>query len=207
MENNWCIRLTNENKDVVVGYFNKRFKVNMSDKYQYYGVVSGVNIGIDILITTEITTEQFIEKIKLEGYNVGFDKSVNKYCFVENPILSTSKNNPSINNDFGVVFGSDNKFHKSDLDLNITPKQIQSDGGSTQYYQIEITNSNGEKFNCELNDILRDVFNNQWDLCNIVKASRRISESRKGQGKKNVSIQYDANKIIWFAEEIKKYSK
>lgn len=136
---------------------------------------------------------------------------------LNNQILGTSKNNPPINkflseldndtNKFGVVFGSDNKFHKSDLDLNITPKQIQSDGGSTPYYQIEITNSKGEKFSCELNDILRDVFNNQWDLCNIVKASRRISEARKGQGKKDVSVKYDANKIIWFAEEIKKYGK
>jgi len=86
-------------------------------------------------------------------------------------------------------------------------KEIVSDGGSTPYYQITITNDKGETFNCELNDILRDVFNNQWDLCNIVKASRRISEARQGKGKKDVSIQYDAKKIIWFAEEINKYGK
>jgi len=86
-------------------------------------------------------------------------------------------------------------------------KEVESDGGSTKYYQITITNDKGESFNCELNDILRDVFNNQWDLCNIVKASRRISEARQGKGKKDVSIQYDAKKIIWFAEEINKYGK
>ena len=112
---------------------------------------------------------------------------------LNNQILGTSTNNPPINK-FLTEFYKDTK-------------EVQSDGGSTPYYQIEITNSKGEKLNCELNDILRDVFNNQWDLCNIVKASRRISESRKGQGKKDVSIQYDANKIIWFAEEIKKYDK
>jgi len=124
----------------------------------------------------------------------------NKQESYKSKILGTSKNNPPIN-----------KF-LSELDndtISVVPSsnEVQSDGGSTQYYQIEITNSKGEKFNCELNDILRDVFNNQWDLCNIVKASRRISEARKGQGKKDVSIQYDANKIIWFAEEIKKYGK
>lgn len=117
----------------------------------------------------------------------------NKEEGYKSEILSTSTNNPPISNFLN--------------ELDNDTKEVQSDGGSTQYYQIEITNSNGEKFNCELNDILRDVFNNQWDLCNIVKASRRISESRKGQGKKDVSIQYDANKIIWFAEEIKKYGK
>jgi hypothetical protein len=108
-------------------------------------------------------------------------------------ILGPSKNNQPIN-----------KFL---TELDNDSKEVQSDGGSTQYYQITITNDKGESFNCELNDILRDVFNNQWDLCNIVKASRRISEARQGKGKKDVSIKYDANKIIWFAEEIKKLNK
>jgi hypothetical protein len=99
---------------------------------------------------------------------------------------------------------NDSKFLQG---LENDTKEVESDGGSTEYYQIEITNGLGETFNCELNDILRDVFNNQWDLCNIVKASRRISEARQGKGKKDVSIQYDANKIIWFAKEIKKYGK
>lgn len=125
-------------------------------------------------------------------------------------ILSTSTNNPPINRE--LVEGWYEKHVQSKIDndtINVVPSsgEVQSDGGSTQYYQIEITNSKGEKLNCELNDILRDVFNNQWDLCNIVKASRRISEARKGQGKKDVSIKYDANKIIWFAEEIKKLNK
>jgi len=98
----------------------------------------------------------------------------------------------------------ENKFLEG---LKNDTKEIVSDGGSTEYYQIEITNGLGETLVCELNDVLRDVFNNQWDLCNIVKASRRISEARQGKGKKDVSIKYDAKKIIWFAEEINKYGK
>ena len=194
MENNWCIRLTDENRDIVVGYFNKQYVADYVGVIgRYYGYYCTDCFCDNVPFGTEITTHDFIGKIKSEGYNVGFDTSTNKYCFVENPILSTSKNNPPINNFL--------------VELDKDTKEVQSDGGSTQYYQIEITNSKGDKFNCELNDILRDVFNNQWDLCNIVKASRRISESRKGQGKKDVSMQYDANKIIWFAEEIKKYGK
>lgn len=200
MENNWCIKLNDENKDVVIGYFEKQYVVKYRGTIgNYYGFLVFENncYVSDNPFGIEITTEQFIEKIKSEGYNVDYNQSLNKYYLVtqgyKSEILSTSTNNPPIN-----------KF-LSELDKDT--KEVQSDGGSTQYYQIEITNSKGEKFNCELNDILRDVFNNQWDLCNIVKASRRISESRKGQGKKDVSIKYDANKIIWFAEEIKKFNK
>jgi hypothetical protein len=200
MERNWCIKLDAENRDVVIQYLNEKYNVNLSDKRKYYAlhnneIKSELTLNEDYLLKIEITTEEFIKKIKSEGYEVVFDTDQNKYFILNNGyksnILGTSKNNPPIN-----------KF-LSELDKDT--KEIKSDGGSTQYYQIEITNSKGEKFSCELNDILRDVFNNQWDLCNIVKASRRISESRKGQGKKDVSIQYDANKIIWFAEEIKKY--
>jgi hypothetical protein len=195
--NNWCIRLTNENKQVVLGYLNYKHNRNFHGKgnCQYYGEDNGQH---DLRVQSwgeELITEQFVAKAKSEGYNIVFDTSINQHILL-------------LNKD-GIILESNNTIQGPipHLDLNITPKQIQSDGGSTQYYQIEITNSKGEKFNCELNDILRDVFNNQWDLCNIVKASRRISEARKGQGKKDVSIKYDANKIIWFAEEIKKYGK
>ena len=109
--------------------------------------------------------------------------------------------------EYGIADGSNPNVGLVDLDLQAKNKSIKSDGGSTPYYQITITNDKGETFICQLNDVLRDVFNNQWDLCNIVKASRRISEARQGKGKKDTSIKYDANKIIWFAEEIKKYGK
>ena len=202
MENNWCIKLDNENRDVVIKYLNEKFRIELCDielcgDRIYYGVYCNNIYCDDVVLETEINIKQFIEKIKLEGYNVDYRESINKYYLVtqgyKSEILSTSTNNPPISNFLN--------------ELDNDTKEVQSDGGSTQYYQIEITNSNGEKFNCELNDILRDVFNNQWDLCNIVKASRRISEARKGQGKKDVSIQYDANKIIWFAEEIRKFNK
>lgn len=210
MENNWCIRLTDDNKDIVLGYLNEKFRIELCDielcgDRIYYGVYCNNIYCDDVVLETEINTKQFTDMIKDEGYKVMYNPIIKKLEYVCKPaysgvkfnnssqILTTSKNNPPIN-----------KFL---AELDNDTKEVQSDGGSTQYYQIEITNSKGEKFNCELNDILRDVFNNQWDLCNIVKASRRISEARKGQGKKDVSIKYDANKIIWFAEEIKKLNK
>ena len=186
MENNWCIKLTEENKNEVISYLKEKYNKKYHGDVYYYGVLDYQPKAEYTQFATEINYQQFKEMV------------ANEKPFLQGLINDTKE--------FGVVFGSDNKFHKN-LDLNIEPKQIQSDGGSTPYYQITITNDKGETFNCELNDVLRDVFNNQWDLCNIVKASRRISEARQGKGKKDVSIKYDANKIIWFAEEIKKYGK
>lgn len=187
LNNNWCIKLDAENRDVVIKYLNEKCNMTIITEIGvYYGLLDNLFYYDKYAWGTGLTFEEFKTQILGEGY--------------KSNILGTSKNNPPIN-----------KF-LSDLDndtISVVPSsnEVKSDGGSAKYYQIEITNSKGEKFNCELNDILRDVFNNQWDLCNIVKASRRISEARKGQGKKDVSIQYDANKIIWFAEEIKKYGK
>ncbi len=196
---NWCIKLDAENRDVVIHYLNKKYDVFFEGRANYYGVnkCNSADYWTDKRSTlAEITTEQFIEMVKKEGYKVEQNNFTYQWEFTHKPkdnILGTSKNNPPIN-----------KFLS---ELYKDTKEVQSDGGSTQYYQITITNDKGESFNCELNDILRDVFNNQWDLCNIVKASRRISEARQGKGKKDVSIKYDANKIIWFAEEIKKLNK
>ncbi len=177
---NWCIKLDAENRDVVIQYLNEKYICQIKANINgYYGGDNKNWIWSDKPFGTELTFEEFKTHILGEGY--------------KSNILGTSTNNPPI--------------YKFLAELDNDTNEVKSDGGSTKYYQIEITNSNGEKFNCELNDILRDVFNNQWDLCNIVKASRRISESRKGQGKKDVSVKYDANKIIWFAEEIKKYGK
>ena len=169
---NWCIKLDDENRDVVIKYLNEKYGKKLDGTSEYYGEYTDdwYDWRCKPKHCTELTFEEFKTKI-----------------------LGESKFLQELDNDTISVVPSSG--------------EVESDGGSTQYYQIEITNSKGEKFNCELNDILRDVFNNQWDLCNIVKASRRISEARKGQGKKDVSVQYDANKIIWFAEEIKKYGK
>jgi hypothetical protein len=79
---------------------------------------------------------------------------------------------------------------------------ITSDGsGSTEYYKLTIKNKAGEELQCEMGDIIRAVVNNDFDLGNILKASRRMSLAAKGAGKDGVSVTYDANKIKYFADE------
>ncbi len=89
--------------------------------------------------------------------------------------------------------------------VELTEEAVQgvvvSDGLSTSYYQLTITNKAGEIINCEMGDVIRCVFGDNFSLGNIVKAARRMHEASQGRGKKDVSMRYDANKIAYFSSE------
>lgn len=84
---------------------------------------------------------------------------------------------------------------------------IKSDGGSSSYYFTklpqhlidEIVSSGG----IEIKDIVRHCFYNDADCKDIIKALKRIQESKRGGGKLGVDVSYDANKILFFANELK----
>lgn len=85
------------------------------------------------------------------------------------------------------------------------PLGIKSNGGSSEYYQKTITRlEDGETFDCQTGDIIRCLVDNDFDGGNIVKAVDRIFQSIQGKGKEGTSIEYDCNKIIYFANIIKK---
>lgn len=88
-----------------------------------------------------------------------------------------------------------------------TSQPIKSDGGSSDYYKLTITNKAGESIKCELGDIIRVVVGNDADLFNIIKACRRAYEASQGRGKDGVSIKYDMNKVTYFANEFAHWHK
>ena len=96
---------------------------------------------------------------------------------------------------------------KINIECNVKELQglnlpVKSTGGSSSYYQIKIKRaSDGEVFECELGDVLYSAFGGDFDLCNIVKACRRMYLASKGGGKEGTDIEYDANKIKWFADD------
>lgn len=90
---------------------------------------------------------------------------------------------------------------------DISPKPVKSDGGSSDYYKLTITNKAGESIKCELGDIIRVVVGNDADLFNIIKACRRAYEASQGRGKDGVSIKYDMNKVTYFANEFAHWHK
>jgi DNA-binding Xre family transcriptional regulator len=84
---------------------------------------------------------------------------------------------------------------------------VISDGGSSDYYKLTIKNKTGETLSCEMGDIIRHVFGNDFDLGNVVKAARRMYLASQGTGKDGTSIGYDANKVVYFINEFRHWNE
>lgn len=83
---------------------------------------------------------------------------------------------------------------------------VKSDGGSSSYYTFPIRNKKGEEIVVETADVIRAMVGNDFGLGNILKACRRIYMSLQGAGKVGTSVDYDANKIQYFADEVKQHA-
>lgn len=81
--------------------------------------------------------------------------------------------------------------------------KVKSDGGSSDYYQIHIVTDNGE-FDCQTGDIIDALVGGNFDLGNIIKACRRVYLDSLGKGKEGTDMNYDANKIEYFAKRFAK---
>lgn len=84
--------------------------------------------------------------------------------------------------------------------VDVTPKAIKSDGGSSDYYKISIKTSLGMA-DVEVNDVIYAMVGGDFDLANVLKAARRMYLASKGCGKEGVDIAYDARKIAWFCDD------
>lgn len=85
--------------------------------------------------------------------------------------------------------------------------KVKSDGGSSSYYELTITNKAGESIKCETGDVIRTLVGNDFDFGNCVKALRRMYLATLGMGKEGTDLVYDANKIRWFLGEIERVNK
>ena len=87
----------------------------------------------------------------------------------------------------------------------IESQPIQSDGGSSDYYFTKLPQELIDQIvktgGIEIKDIARYVYDNNADAFNIIKAQKRIIEANKGVGKSGITKLYDANKIVYFANE------
>ncbi len=77
--------------------------------------------------------------------------------------------------------------------------KIKSDGGSSDYYKLEI---NGNPI--EVEDVIYAMVGGDFALGNTMKALRRMYLDSKGQGKEGIDMQYDANKIKYFVDSFVK---
>lgn len=79
------------------------------------------------------------------------------------------------------------------------PSKTKSNGGSSDYYKLEI---NGNPV--EVEDIIYAMVGGDFALGNVIKACRRMYLDSKGQGKEGVDMTYDANKIKFFVDSFEK---
>lgn len=134
-----------------------------------------------------------------------------------------SKDSIRLEDGNGAIFvvGADQiKKVESDEDSNVVENfigvgfektPIKSDGGSSSYYFTKLPQHMIDKIvetgGIEIKDITRYVYDNDSDCKDITKALKRIQEWKKGGGKQGIDALYDANKIIFFAEELRESIK
>lgn len=80
--------------------------------------------------------------------------------------------------------------------------KMQSDGGSSAYYDLTITNKEGQSLDVRTGDIIRALVGNDFDFGNCIKALRRMYLCTQGKGKQGTDLSYDANKVRYFVDEI-----
>lgn len=93
-------------------------------------------------------------------------------------------------------------------------QKVKSDGGSTSYYELALTDrmvddiqsqvSKGETATLQTGDVIELLVGNDFDAGNVIKALRRIFESKKGKGKEGVEQTYDIKKCHYFIDEVEK---
>lgn len=83
--------------------------------------------------------------------------------------------------------------------------EIESTGGSSDYYKIRIPKEcvfvNVDHVQIEVKDVIRYALNNDFTFGNVFKALVRIVSKRNGVGKKGADIEYDLNKCKFFLDE------
>lgn len=87
------------------------------------------------------------------------------------------------------------------------PTKVKSNGGSSDYYKLTITNKKGETFECETGDIIRCMLGNDFSLGNCLKGLRRMYLDSIGSGKEGVDLEYDGNKVKYFTDEFVHFNK
>ena len=88
---------------------------------------------------------------------------------------------------------------ESQAEIHEQSSKTKSDGGSSDYYKLEI---NGNPV--EVEDVIYAMVGGDFILGNILKACRRMYLDSKGQGKEGIDMQYDANKIKYFVDSFVK---
>lgn len=102
--------------------------------------------------------------------------------------------------------------HKEYSDGTYKPQKIKSDGGSSSYYDLPISDKlmsklmeryyNGEPY-IKTEEIIDDFFGNDFDFGTLFKSLVRGYAQTLGEGKAGNDINYEMNKVVYSANKIK----
>ena len=138
-----------------------------------------------------VGTKAFVTWVAVTGVQVEIDADMYSY-HADDLVLVNGKEE---------INASQNESIKG----TIESQPIQSDGGSSDYYFTKLPQELIDQIvktgGIEIKDIARYVYDNNADAFNIIKAQKRIIEANKGVGKAGITKLYDANKIVYFANE------
>ena len=99
-------------------------------------------------------------------------------------------------------------FQPKGSPIRPTKSATRVTGGSTpNVYRFSIDNEMDECITVETGDVIRCMVGDSFVLGNIIKACRRIYLKSLGRGKDGTTIEYDTQKIKYFAEEFAKFNK
>ena len=78
-------------------------------------------------------------------------------------------------------------------------KPVKSNGGSSSYYTLVINDKT-----VETEDVIRDVFANDFDFGNAFKSLVRAYGALNGAGKDGNTVEYEMNKLRYSSKKIEK---
>lgn len=156
---------------------------------------------------------KFFSRDNWTKYKVPYSMACGDYGFVVD-VRKTDKVEFYVQNGSGTVY-----YHEDDLEfvenkpielkinhfpgaIGYIPAKIKSNGGSSDYYKLTISNKKGESIEVETGDVIRSMVGNDFDFGNCIKALRRMYLATQGSGKEGINLQYDANKVKYFLDEI-----
>ena len=84
------------------------------------------------------------------------------------------------------------------MERKVPSTKVKSNGGASSYYTLHI---NGTEVETE--DIIRDVFGNDFDFGNAFKSLVRSYLETQGKGKEGNDLAYELNKITYSINKIR----
>lgn len=92
-----------------------------------------------------------------------------------------------------------------------TSGKIKSDGKSSSYYDLKISKQLLQKFiersesdTCyvKVEELINELFGNDFDFGTLFKSTVRGYLQTKGEGKAGNDLEYEMNKVVYYAEKI-----